>query len=86
MVTAMLTSVALHAWMLVADPRSCSATFGNAQARVLVDRCLEVSPATHPPCNALNPCGLIIDEIRRGCAFLHDTTKPRFCALYSARP
>jgi hypothetical protein len=83
MVSVALVLVALHGGMPVADASSCAAAIGKGQAHTLVDRCLEVSPATHPPCNALNPCDLIIDEIRRGCALLQATQQPRFCAQYS---
>jgi hypothetical protein len=82
MVGVALVLVALHGGVPVADPPSCAAAIGKAKAQVLVDRCLDVSPATHPPCNALNPCDLIIDEIRRGCALLEGTGRPRFCQLY----
>lgn len=54
-------------------------------ARTLVERCLRVSPATHPPCNVRNPCNLIIAEISRGCALL-EATKPDFCAAYPPHP
>jgi hypothetical protein len=46
-----------------------------------VDQCLEVSPATHPPCNVANPCVLIKDEIGRGCALLGKDA-PAFCRQY----
>lgn len=83
------TAAVLFAWspsVTVAAPLSCAAAIGKTQAKVLVDRCLEVSPATHPPCNALNPCDLIIDEIHRGCAFLQSAQQPRFCAQYPDHP
>jgi hypothetical protein len=60
---------------------SCTQSIGAAKAHKLVDQCLTVSPATHPPCNAANDCALIRDEIRRGCAFL-DKDRPAFCAQY----
>ena len=34
-------------------------------AQRLVDRCIAVSPATHPPCNVANPCEMIQGEIDR---------------------
>ena len=49
---------------------ACREDVGAARAQVLVDRCLEASPATHPPCNASNPCEMIRAEIVRGCAFI----------------
>jgi hypothetical protein len=60
---------------------SCDRSIGAVKAHKLVDQCLMVSPATHPPCNAANDCALIQDEIRRGCALL-DKDKPAFCAQY----
>jgi hypothetical protein len=47
----------------------------------LVNECLQVSPATHPPCNAQNSCALIISEIRRSCSMLGQGA-PGFCADY----
>lgn len=61
----------------------CSKSAGAKKAEEYVQQCLEVSPATHPPCNASNSCELIIDEIKRGCAML-DTNVPAFCADYAA--
>ena len=62
---------------------TCSKSAGAKKAEEYVQQCLEVSPATHPPCNASNSCELIIDEIKRGCAML-DTNVPAFCAAYAA--
>jgi hypothetical protein len=60
---------------------SCNQSIGAVQAHRLVQQCLTVSPATHPPCNAANDCALIQDEIRRGCALL-DKDRPAFCEQY----
>ncbi len=60
---------------------SCKDSVGAAQAATYVKQCSEVSPATHPPCNAANACALIISEIRRGCAFI-GAGAPVFCAAY----
>jgi hypothetical protein len=60
---------------------SCRETLGAASARRLVDQCLDVSQATHPPCNADNACDLITDEIRRGCQGMRDDA-PRYCEQY----
>jgi hypothetical protein len=57
---------------------SCNRSIGPAKAHRLVEQCLMVSPATHPPCNAENTCALIQDEIRRGCALLGKDA-PAFC-------
>jgi len=64
-----------------AAAQSCRVTAGTGVAAELVRRCQQVSPATHPPCNAENPCGLIIGEIRRGCGML-GADAPRFCREY----
>jgi len=61
----------------------CSKSAGAKKAEEYVQQCLEVSPATHPPCNASNSCELIIDEIKRGCAMI-ETNVPAFCADYAA--
>ena len=45
----------------------CRAQIGEAAAARLVERCIQVSPATRPPCNAANPCDLIHGEIDRSC-------------------
>jgi hypothetical protein len=61
--------------------QSCLDEEGEEQAQLYVDQCLEVSPATRPPCNADNPCQLMRDEIARGCAML-DGDAPEFCGDY----
>ncbi len=68
-----------------AQAASCRIQLGAAKAAVLVDRCKEVSPATHPPCNADNPCELIISEIKRGCGFFTEGNAPKapaYCRNY----
>lgn len=47
---------------------SCLAEIGPDASARLVQRCIAVSPATHPPCNAANPCAMIQGEIDRSCA------------------
>lgn len=49
------------------DVQTCRDAIGAAAAARLVDRCIRVSPATRPPCNAANPCALIQGEIDRSC-------------------
>jgi hypothetical protein len=61
---------------------SCRAEVGARQADIYVRQCTEVSPATHPPCNAQNPCALIIAEIKRGCRMLSAAEPPAFCGKY----
>jgi hypothetical protein len=75
---------ALIGWQLTAAAAgelSCNDAVGAAQAATYVRQCAQVSPATHPPCNATNSCALIIAEIRRGCAFI-GVGAPSFCAAY----
>ncbi len=76
-----LLAVALLMPAGVADAASC-AQERDADAKLLVDRCIEVSPATHPPCNAENACALIESEIRRGCGMLHGAERPAYCDDY----
>jgi len=49
------------------EPGSCLAEIGAEASARLVQRCIAVSPATHPPCNAANPCTMIQGEIDRSC-------------------
>lgn len=60
---------------------SCLQSAGAEKSNRLVNECLQVSPATHPPCNSQNACSLIISEIRRGCSMLGQGA-PGFCADY----
>ena len=64
-----------------AAAQSCSAEVGAEEAQTYVDQCLEVSAATHPPCNAENPCQMIWDEIARSCVALGNDA-PDFCSDY----
>jgi hypothetical protein len=64
------------------DGGSCTQSAGPERAQRLVHECLQVSAATHPPCNAENSCVLIIDEIKRGCALLDARNAPAFCNEY----
>lgn len=57
-----------EAWdMKAGDVQNCRDAIGSAAAARLVERCIRVSPATRPPCNASNPCALIQGEIDRSC-------------------
>jgi uncharacterized protein len=60
---------------------SCRQSMGQPAAQTLVRRCIQVSPATHPPCHVNNPCDLILDEIVRGCS-MYPAPRPGFCAQY----
>jgi hypothetical protein len=55
---------------------SCDAEAGARAAKVLVQQCLSVSPATHPPCNAQNSCAMIRSEITRACSVIDDGGAP----------
>ncbi|MEG1451331.1 hypothetical protein [Brevundimonas sp.] len=62
------------------QPISCREELGDPAAKRLVERCIAVSPATRPPCNAANPCMMIQDEIKRGCDFFGPDEKPAECS------
>jgi hypothetical protein len=57
---------------------SCAEDRGAEEAQRLVSQCQQVSPATHPPCNAQNTCHSIESEIQRGCS-MATGKKPDFC-------
>lgn len=63
------------------DSGSCLQSAGAEKANQLVNECLQVSPATHPPCNTQNSCGMIIREIKRSCALIGQNA-PDFCEQY----
>ena len=59
----------------------CVAAIGVARARALVAQCVQVSGATHPPCNQANPCSRIVQEIDRSCpAETGGKSYPNVCA------
>ncbi|MGQ2991652.1 MAG: hypothetical protein ACT6RD_05970 [Brevundimonas sp.] len=59
----------------------CRQAIGEAASARLVQRCIAVSPATRPPCNAANPCDLIQGEIDRSCnQYGPGETRPKECA------
>jgi uncharacterized protein YecT (DUF1311 family) len=64
----------------------CLDEIGAERSGVMVEQCLAVTPATHPPCNALNACEMIRGEITRSCAQFTagDTNQPAFCKPYLA--
>jgi len=62
-------------------PVSCLNDIGAEAAQRLVDRCIAVSPATHPPCNVANACEMIQGEIDRSCdMYRPGEDKPSQCA------
>ncbi len=76
----LLTASAAVATPAMAE--SCNAEVGRTAAARLVQRCLEVSPATRPPCNAANACSLIESEIVRGCRIVAEDA-PAWCGDYA---
>lgn len=75
---AMTLAVAVLLALPARAEEACRSEIGEVAAQELVDQCLEVTPATHPPCHVDNPCDLIQDEIARGCEMLGDEG-PDFC-------
>ena len=69
------------ALLLAPDGETVLAEIGEARSKRLVERCIQVSPATRPPCNSANPCAMIQGEIDRSCAMYGpDEVKPKECA------
>ena len=66
-----------------AEQVSCADEIGEAEAQILVDQCINMSPATHPPCNVQNSCDMIRGEIARGCAFGDTSGNPDYCDEYN---
>jgi hypothetical protein len=64
-----------------ARAESCQAELGARRAAALVRQCQEISPATHPPCNAANTCALIQSEVKRGCDMARNDA-PGWCHDY----
>jgi Protein of unknown function (DUF3011) len=65
-----------------AEDKTCLQQVGKARSDQMVKQCLQVSMATHPPCNAQNSCEMITEEIRRNCQML-GRDGPTFCAGYT---
>lgn len=64
------------------DTRPCVQSAGKAKSDQYVSQCIQVSPATNPPCNGQNACNMMIDEIKRGCAMIGKDNPPGFCSAY----
>ena len=59
---------------------ACAVELGQTASARLVERCIAVSPATRPPCNAANPCTMIQGEIDRSCGMYEaGETRPAEC-------
>lgn len=65
-----------------AEDKTCLKQAGKARSDQLVKQCLQVTMATHPPCNAQNSCEMITEEIRRNCQML-GKDGPSFCSGYT---
>lgn len=50
-----------------AAEKSCLAEVGKVRAQAYVDMCAFFSGATHPPCNVLNACSMMQEEIDSNC-------------------
>jgi 5-methylcytosine-specific restriction endonuclease McrA len=63
---------------------SCRSTAGAQKSAELVRQCKAISEATHPPCNASNPCDMMVEEITRWCGIRRETqiAAPAFCGQY----
>jgi hypothetical protein len=82
LICALLTFSSLSIAFADDETISCRKEVGQKQAAVYVRQCIEISPATHPPCNDQNACSLITDEIKRGCEYAENTQGaevPNFC-------
>lgn len=66
-VTAWLTSPSLSQTLPNRKAVACRDEIGPAAAKRLAAQCRDASPATHPPCNVVNPCAMMREEIRRSC-------------------
>lgn len=64
------------------DTRPCVQSAGKAKSDQYVSQCVQVSPATNPPCNGQNACSMMIDEIKRGCDLIGKDNPPAFCSAY----
>ncbi|MBN9548977.1 MAG: DUF1311 domain-containing protein [Alphaproteobacteria bacterium] len=64
------------------DTRPCVQSAGKAKSDQYVSQCVQVSPATNPPCNGQNACSMMIDEIKRGCDMIGKDNPPAFCSAY----
>ncbi len=79
----LLAGLSIASVAIAADQEiPCREEVGEKQAAEYVSQCIQISPATHPPCNEQNSCSLIKDEIKRGCEFAKNSpgqAAPVFC-------
>lgn len=64
------------------DTRPCVQSAGKAKSDQYVSQCVQVSPATNPPCNGQNACSMMVEEIKRGCNMIGNDNPPAFCSAY----
>ncbi|NUS18176.1 MAG: DUF1311 domain-containing protein [Mesorhizobium sp.] len=64
------------------DTRPCVQSAGKAKSDQYVSQCVQVSPATNPPCNGQNACSMMVEEIKRGCAMIGNDNPPAFCSAH----
>jgi hypothetical protein len=74
-------AVLLCLWPVTARAASCQAEVGAARAALYVKECLAITSATHPPCNAANPCAVIGQHIQYMCAQA-GAQAPGWCRAY----
>ena len=62
---------------------SCNQEIGATKAKQLAQQCLQISAATHPPCNPQNSCAMIQSEIDSGCDLAKSMggSVPSFCKV-----
>jgi len=63
------------------DQGPCSQAIGLQKAKEIVERCLDMSSSSHPPCNIENSCSMMIGEIQQGCA-ASGADAPEYCSNY----
>lgn len=72
--------MAVASFSASAADMSCAQQLGQQRATLMAQQCRQVSPATHPPCNAANSCAMVIDELERGCKMMTDQSPvTKFC-------
>ncbi len=77
----------LPAFQANAADKTCAEAIGQKRAEMLVKQCINVSPATRPPCNVANSCALINSEVERGCGLLgDDANTPGYCHFKLTKP
>jgi hypothetical protein len=63
------------------NARPCLVTAGMKRAQLYASQCTAVTSADNADCNPESACGLMIDDIKAGCAALAGAA-PGFCSTY----